>query len=129
MAALLIPADYKGPLAISVQVVNHAGLAASDTVTLEVTEKEPGKTSLGSINGKVTEGPRPQPNLLVILLDERGKEVARTRTAADGTYSFGQLAPGRYRVVAVKPESQRQAAQDVIAEPDRPVRVDLPLAL
>ena len=129
MAALLIPADHKGPLAISVQVVNHAGLAAIDTVTLEVTEHEPGKTGLGSISGKVTEGPRPQPNVLVTLLDERGKEIARTRAAADGTYSFGQLMPGRYRVVAVKPESQRRAVLDVIVEPDRPMRADLSLAL
>jgi Carboxypeptidase regulatory-like domain len=129
MAALLIPADHKGPLAISVQVVNHAGLASTDTVTLEVTENDPGKTGLGEIRGKVTEGPRPQPNLLVTLLDERGKEIARTRTQADGTYSFGQLAPGRYRVIAVKPESQRRAVLDVSVEPDRPVRADLPLAL
>jgi hypothetical protein len=39
----------------------------------------------GEIRGKVHEGPRPQPNLLVTLVDERGKEVARTKTQADGT--------------------------------------------
>ncbi len=129
MAALLIPAEHKGPLFISVQVVNHAGLASIDTVTLEVTEREPGKTGLGEIRGKVTEGPRPQPNLLVTLLDEGGKEIAKTRTQADGSYAFGKLAPGRYRVVSVKPESQRRAALDVTVEADRAVRAELALAL
>ena len=128
MAALLIPPGHKGPLFISVQVVNHAGLASVDTITVDVTEREPGKTGLGEIVGKVTEGPRPQPNLLVTLVDDNGKEIARTRTQPDGTYRFGNLAPGHYRVIAVKPESQRRAAQDVIAEPDRPVRADLALA-
>jgi hypothetical protein len=129
MAALLIPPDYNGPLAISVQVVNHAGLASIDTVTLEITEREPGKTGLGQIHGKVTEGPRPQPNLLVTLLDQNGTEIGRTRTQADGSYAFGQLVPGRYRVICVKPESQRRAVLDVPVEPDRPVRADLALAL
>lgn len=126
---LLIPADHKGPLAISVQVVNHAGMVSSDTVTVEVTEREPGKTGLGEIHGQVTEGPRPQPNLLVTLLDERGKEIAHTRTQPDGAYRFSQLPPGRYRVIAVKPESQRRASQDVNVEADRPTRTDLALAL
>ena len=128
-AALQIPADHKGPLAISVQVVNHAGMASIDTVTLEVTDRDPGKTGLGEIRGKVVEGPRPQPNLVVILTDERGKEIARTRTQADGSYVFEQVAPGRYRLVCVKPESQRRAIMGVIVEPDRMARVDLALSL
>ena len=128
-AALQIPVDHKGPLAISVQVVNHAGMASIDTVTLEVTDREPGKTGLGEIRGKVVEGPRPQPNLIVILTDERGKEIARTRTLADGSYVFEQVTPGRYRLVCVKPESQRRAIMGVIVEPDCMARVDLALAL
>lgn len=38
-AALLIPADRKGPLPLSVYVLNHAGMATIDTVTLEVTDE------------------------------------------------------------------------------------------
>jgi Carboxypeptidase regulatory-like domain len=128
-ATLPIPADHKGALAISIQVINHAGMATIDTVTLEVTDREPGKTGLGEIRGKVVEGPRPQPNLTVILTDERGKELARTRTQADGSYVFAQVAPGRYRVVCVKPESQRRAILGVIVEPDRMARADLALSL
>lgn len=128
-AALQVPADHKGPLDIGVQVVNHAGMATIDTVTLDVTDREPGKTGLGEIRGKVTEGPRLQPNLLVTLHDDKGKEIARTKTQADGTYVFSMLTPGRYRVVCVKPESQRRAVLDATVEPDRQVRGDLALAL
>ena len=63
------------------------------------------------------------------LLDERGKEVARTKTLADGSYVFGQVAPGRYRVVCVKPESQRRAMLGITVEPDRMARADLALSL
>ena len=128
-AALLLPTDRRGPFAISVQVVNHAGLATIDTITIDVTDNEPGKTGLGEIRGKVVEGPRPQPNLLVTLLDEAGKEILRTRTDANGAYVFGQLAPGRYRVLCVKPESQRRAELNVVVEPVQAARADLALAL
>lgn len=127
--ALLVPPDHKGPLALSVHVVNNAGLATVDTVTLDVTDTEPGKTGLGEIRGIVFEGQRVQPNLLVTLTDEAGKEIARTRTLANGTYSFPKLAPRRYRVICVKPESQRRAVLDVIVEPDRTTKGDLALAL
>jgi hypothetical protein len=128
-AALLIPVDKKGPLPLSVYVVNHAGLATVDTIIIDVTDDEPGKTGLGQIQGRVLEGPRPQPNVQVILLDERGKEIARTHTQPDGMYQFEQVVPGRYRVQCVKPESQRRAHVDVTIEADRPARVDLALEL
>lgn len=128
-ATLQLPADHKGPLVISVQVVNHAGLAAIDTVTIDVTDREPGKTGLGEIRGKVVEGPRPQPGLTVTLLDERGKEVARTKTQPDGTYVFTGLVPGRYRVVCIKPESQRRAVLGITVEPDRMSQANLALML
>jgi hypothetical protein len=51
MAALLVPSDHKGPLPISVQVVNHAGLASIDTVMVDITDREPGKNGTGEIRG------------------------------------------------------------------------------
>ncbi len=128
-AALLMPADHHGPLPVSVQVINNAGLASIDTIMIDVTDSEPGKTGLGEIRGQVVEGRRPQPNLLVTLLDEAGKEIARTRTDASGNYAFPQLVPGRYRVSCVKPESQRRAILNVIVAPDRGTKGDLALAL
>ncbi|MBI2808295.1 MAG: carboxypeptidase regulatory-like domain-containing protein [Planctomycetes bacterium] len=128
-APLFVPADHKGPLAISVQVVNHAGMASIDTVTVDVTAGEPGKTGLGEIRGIVMEGPRVQPKLLVTLVNADGKEVARTHTLADGTYVFRQLAPGKYRVICVKPESQRRAVVNATVGPDRVTKTNLTLAL
>jgi hypothetical protein len=128
-AALLMPADHRGPLPISVQVVNNAGLASIDTIMIDLTDNEPGKTGLGEIRGTVSEGPRPQPNQLVTLFDEAGRELARTRSDANGAYVFPQLPPGRYRVICIKPESQRRAILNVIVEPDRGTKGDLALAL
>lgn len=126
---LPIPTDRSGSMSVSVQVTNHAGMMTVDTSTFEITEREPGATGLGMIQGRVLEGPRPQPNLVVILQNDKGQEVARTRSLPDGTYRFASLTPGRYRVVCVKPESQRRAVVDAAVEPDRPTQADLALAL
>jgi hypothetical protein len=42
-------------------------------------------------------------NVTVTLLDGNGNVVATAQTAADGTYSFGSLAPGSYTVVESQP--------------------------
>ena len=137
--SLLIPAKHKGPLPISVHVVNNAGMASVDMVTIDVPDlpevptpmpkPEPVKTGLGEIRGKVVEGPRPQPNLVVTLIDERGKEIARTRTGLDGAFVFDRLPPGRYRLLCVKPESQRRATQGGTVDPDRLAKTELSLSL
>jgi hypothetical protein len=128
-ANLDVPANHQGPLAIGVQVVNHAGMATIDTAAVEVIDHEPGKTGRGEIRGKVFEGPRPQANLLVSLIDERGNTIARTTTGIDGAYLFEQVAPGAYRVQCIKPESQRRATLNVTVEPDRMSKADLALSL
>jgi hypothetical protein len=128
-ANLDVPANHKGPLAIGVQVVNHAGMATIDTAAVEVIDHEPGKTGRGEIRGKVFEGARPQANLLVSLIDERGNTIARTTTGIDGAYVFEQVAPGSYRVQCIKPESQRRATLNVTVEPDRMSKADLALSL
>jgi hypothetical protein len=53
-------------------------------------------TQPGDIRGKIVEGPRS--NMLVKLLDENGKEIARTTTKVDGSYVFESIPPGNYRV-------------------------------
>src|SRR5262249_61458837 len=60
--------------------------------------KEPPITTTqpGDICGKIVEGPRS--NVLVKLLDENGREIARTTTQVDGSYVFERIPPGSYRV-------------------------------
>lgn len=126
---LPVPMDHKGPLLVSVHVVNGAGMSSVDTATIEVLDRETVKTGLGKIHGTVVEGPRLQSNVLVTLTDEQGKEIASTRTGPDGRFLFEQLAPGRYRVICVKPESQRRAVQILIVEPGTTARPELMLTL
>lgn len=46
---------------------------------------------------------RPLANVVVRLLNERGEEVTRTTTGADGRYRFADLLPGTYTVVEETP--------------------------
>ncbi len=123
-----LPDNHRGPFPISVRAVNAAGLATFTSTLLLVTEIDPALLVPGKIRGTVTEGARPQPNLLVILRDAKGKELARTKTLPDGTYSFDNLSPGRYQVFSFKPESRRQAAAGAVVEPGKTTAVPLPLS-
>lgn len=60
----------------------------------------------GNVVGVVMEGERPQPNIGVTMLTQEGKVVASTRTHADGSFRFSNIAPGSYRVVSDKIASQ-----------------------
>lgn len=62
------------------------------------------------IRGKVAEVPRPQPNMFLVLLDEKGEKVAHTYTKADGSYLFEKVVAGKYRVQ--------------LRDPDIPVNID-----
>ncbi len=66
---------------------------------------------LGTISGTVLEdindddiGDTPMGGITIILYDENGNEIARTVTAADGTYSFTDLPQGVYTIVEVQPD-------------------------
>lgn len=80
----------------------------SPSVDPPVTNPPITQTERGYIRGKVLEGP--QANRQLKLVDERGKEIARTQTQADGAYVFERIEPGRYRVQ--------------LRDPDIPVNID-----
>ncbi len=124
-----LPADHKGPLPISVQFINRAGLARCATTTVELLDVDPATLRPGAIAGKVLEGPRPQPGLTVVLRDEHGQDKARTRTQPDGTFQFDNLAPGKYQLFCDKPESGRRVLQAITISPGGAQRVHLALAL
>ncbi|MFF0624678.1 MFS transporter [Streptomyces sp. NPDC004296] len=54
----------------------------------------------------------PVGDAMVVVTDVRGEVLATGRTSAEGTFSFGELAPGTY-TVAVNAASFRPAAQPV----------------
>ncbi|PJN32458.1 MFS transporter [Streptomyces sp. CB02959] len=54
----------------------------------------------------------PVGDAMVVVTDVRGEVLATSRTSAEGTFSFGELAPGTY-TVAVNAASFRPAAQPV----------------
>jgi len=52
------------------------------------------------------EGDRAQPDLPVILRTQGGRIVAATRTTADGTFGFNNVAPGIYVTYSDKSTAQ-----------------------
>jgi serine-aspartate repeat-containing protein C/D/E len=48
-------------------------------------------------------GNRPLANVRLSLQNDTGQTVANTTTATDGSYRFGQLPPGTYRIVQITP--------------------------
>jgi hypothetical protein len=105
-AELPLPAAGKGPTAVSVQFVNNLGLSTFDTASVDLLVEDPAKSAPGRIRGTVVEGDRPQAGLPVVLTDEKGAQKV-TETAADGTFAFDGLPPGKYRVSSVKSSTNR----------------------
>jgi hypothetical protein len=109
---LPVPADHKGPFLVAVRFVNGAGLATTVERVIEVD-----RLARGSIAGVVVEGGRPQGGLPVALLDAAGRNLTAVETAADGSFAFGGLEPGTYRVTAVKAASMTQGTETIALGP------------
>lgn len=59
--------------------------------------------------------PRPVEGAAIVVLDERGDEVATLRTDADGRFRV-ELSPGRYELVPQQPEGIMHAPAPVTVE-------------
>jgi hypothetical protein len=105
---LPVPADQKNPFLVAVRFVNGAGLATSAERMVEVD-----RLTRGSIAGVVVEDGRPQGGLPVALLDAAGRNLTAVETAADGSFAFGGLEPGTYRVTAVKAAAMTQGTETI----------------
>jgi hypothetical protein len=116
---------------VSVQVTNNAGLSAFATTSVNVVEKLP--PLLGQVQVTVTEGPRPQAGLEVVLHDQGAKTAQEGnftgKTTAEGTYLFKDLPPGKYKVSTSKPVANRKAEAEVTVEPGKTAVVNLALLL
>jgi serine-aspartate repeat-containing protein C/D/E len=71
----------------------------------------------GDANGncifEASEGDRPLEGVELVLLDGDGNELARTKTDANGDYSFDNLMPGAYSVREVTPEGYIDGAETI----------------
>ena len=123
--------DTKGKVDVTVQFVKFNNLAQHGTATVTLEEPPaaaatgPQAPKVGSIVGEVYQGgsvvkslkdpkdpksgevlklvdERPQQNIEVRLLDDKGAVKDVTRTDGDGKYKFKNLPPGSYKVTAAK---------------------------
>lgn len=118
---LPVPDDKKGPLDVSVQFVSGVGLSSFDTATVEVVDTIP--IEPGQLQGKVVEGPRPQPGLDLIVTDSKGAEKARAKTDNSGRFAFPSLPPGPYRIICLKPTPPTRGEAQAIVTPGKVAEV------
>jgi hypothetical protein len=128
-ATLPLPGDRKGPTELSVQLVNAVGQSEFATTTVELVEFDAAKARLGKVQGKVLEGEREQPDLTVLLRDEKGAQKDKTTTKSDGSFVFENVAPGKYKVYASKVASTgtRKGEVPVQVDPGKSADVKIPL--
>jgi hypothetical protein len=94
-----ISPDAKGPVEVTVVAVNRVGLASTRTLTIPRLDPPP---DTASIAGRVFEMDTPVDNLAVVLLDDKGQELAMERTAGGGKFLFTGIEPGSYALFARK---------------------------
>lgn len=127
-AQLPLPADKKGFIDVSVQLVNAAGLSRFATASLELVDRI--AAAPGTIHGKVMEGALPQAGIRVALQDEKdekGKAIRNATTKADGSFVFDKVAPGKYKLSAAKESTERKAESTVTVTADKTMTVTMEL--
>jgi hypothetical protein len=127
VAQLPVATDKKGSLEVSVQFTNGVGLTASDTIVIQLVDAPPGAAAKTVIEGVVTEGDRPTPNVAVVLKDDKGAAKETAKTDKKGYYVFQDVAPGSYRVTASRVASRTTAEAAVQIQAGQKKTVNLQL--
>ena len=121
---LLLPADHKGPIDLSVQFVSNVGSSTFDTGRIELIDTDP--VPAGSIRGRVREGSLPQSGLVVTLVNAKGEKL-ETKTDNDGAFSFTDVPVGKYNVGSYKPTSMRKGKLEVQVKADVTTQIEVEL--
>jgi hypothetical protein len=122
---LRLPEERKGPTDVSVQFVNGVGLSTFDTISIELLDTDP--VPVGGIAGKVLEGQLPQKDLDVLLGNDKGVVVDRTRSDADGAFAFKGLPKGTYQLYTNKVATGTIGRSIVDVVPGEATQVELKL--
>ncbi len=142
-ATLPLPKDAVAKLVVTVRFTSRKGLTAYAHKDVLVREPPPSPEEAaakpvadkpGAIQGKVTENDVAQPGQEVLLLNPDAKPnenpvKSQTKTKKDGTYSFPDLKPGKYRVYCFKDATNRRDTKDVTVSSGETVQRDLDLIL
>jgi hypothetical protein len=140
-ATLTLPKDLVGKLGVTARFKSRNGLSTFVHKDVLVREPPPSPAEAaakpvpdkpGAIRGKVTENDIAQPDLTVLLIDPKAKADEnpvkdQTKTKSDGTYSFPEVKPGRYQVLAVKDATNRRDTKDVVVPSGKTVEQNLDL--
>jgi hypothetical protein len=121
--------EKKGSVDLTAQFTNGVGLVTFTTVTVEIVEPPPPmnpndpanaekKKGPGKIVGKVVEGGRPQPGLVVTLSDDKGMPKLTTKTGEGGVFEFPKLEPGTYKLSSTKEISKTKGETTVTVQND-----------
>ncbi len=130
--SMRIPEDKAaGRVDIIVKFINGVGLESEiATTAIEFVDAGPnGQTNqLGTIKGKVTLGDRPREKLDVLLKDEKGNDVDKTKTDKAGEFVFEKVKPGKYKVSSASDDVvKRKAEAEVTIKAGETQNVELKL--
>jgi Carboxypeptidase regulatory-like domain len=112
-ATIPMPIDAK-VVPVTAQFVNNVGLDTFKTILITVVDpaaNAPVAAKTGTIKGVVKDaGDRAQPNLTVILSDDKGMRKDAAKTDANGEFVFNDVLPGIY-IVGCRDDAAMSAGQ------------------
>jgi hypothetical protein len=135
LPAPAVPADKGGTVTVTAQVTNGAGAKSFGTIEIKLVPPPPpappGPPPKPSIEGTVVDAAgRAQHPVEVTLTDAQNVVRDTQTTDASGKFVFKNLAPGSYRLSALKSSDRTRGSVAVqVAEGEKKTGVEIKLAL
>jgi hypothetical protein len=124
--SITLPPQEEGALVVTAQFMTRVGIPGYKTTTINVRDA---KNALCTVRGTVAHGKLVQPNLEVVLLDEKGKAKATVKSGKKGEFVFEKVPPGIYVIFSASrsPAVQGQATITVMEGQEELDKVDIRL--